>query len=92
MRFFTGESMNALERTERALKRACAALIAAPVPHATQVLRIPVAAAIVRHARSLRCSEIVMGTRGMGDATRLVLGSVAARVVRLSRVPVTLAK
>ncbi|MDP1535845.1 MAG: universal stress protein, partial [Burkholderiales bacterium] len=65
---------------------------AARVPHETHVVRGPVAETIVRHARSLRCGEIVMGTRGMGDVARLVLGSVATRVVRLSRVPVTLVK
>ena len=77
---------------ERALKRARAVLTAARVPHETHVVRGPVAETIVRHARSLRCGEIVMGTRGMGDVARLVLGSVATRVVRLSRAPVTLVK
>lgn len=77
---------------ERAVKRARALLTAARVPHEVHVVNGAVAEAIVRHSRSLRCGEIVMGTRGMGAVANLVLGSVATRVVRLSRVPVTLVK
>jgi nucleotide-binding universal stress UspA family protein len=33
-----------------------------------------------------------MGTRGLGSLGNLLLGSVAARVVKLSQVPVTLVK
>jgi nucleotide-binding universal stress UspA family protein len=35
---------------------------------------------------------IVMGTRGMGGVAGLVLGSVATKVVHLSKVPVMLVK
>ena len=38
------------------------------------------------------CSEIVMGTRGMGPIKNLVLGSVAMKVLHLVHVPVILAK
>ena len=37
-------------------------------------------------------TELVMGTRGMGAARNLVLGSVANRVVARVKVPVTLIK
>lgn len=38
------------------------------------------------------CDAIVMGTRGMGAVSGLVLGSVANQVVHLAAVPVTLVK
>lgn len=47
---------------------------------------------IDRVVREVRANQIVMGTRGLGSLGNLLLGSVAARVVKLSRVPVTLVK
>ena len=44
--------------------------------------------AIVEHAESEGCDLIVMGTHGRGGINRLLLGSVAERVVRTSSVPV----
>lgn len=50
------------------------------------------AATIVATARRLGCDSIVMGTRGMSAVGNLTFGSVATKVVHLSRVPVTLVK
>ncbi len=50
------------------------------------------ATTIDRFAKKLKCSEIIMGTRGQGRMASFVLGSVALRVIQLSRVPVTLVK
>jgi nucleotide-binding universal stress UspA family protein len=50
------------------------------------------AATIVRFAGAQRCSEIVMGKRGLGRITGLLLGSVSREVAHLSEVPVTLVK
>ena len=38
------------------------------------------------------CDAIVMGTRGMGSIGSLMLGSVATKVVHLTKLPVTLVK
>ena len=50
------------------------------------------ATTIARFAQRMNCDEIVMGTRGRGRAAVFVLGSVALRVVQLSKVPVTLVR
>jgi nucleotide-binding universal stress UspA family protein len=47
---------------------------------------------IVECARSIGCTQIVMGTRAMSAFGSLVLGSVATRVVHLAPCPVTLVK
>lgn len=43
---------------------------------------------IVTYAREVDCDLVVMGTHGRGGLNRLLLGSVAERVVRSSTVPV----
>lgn len=43
---------------------------------------------IVRYAEETGCDLVVMGTHGRGGIDRLLLGSVAERVVRSSTVPV----
>ena len=47
---------------------------------------------IVAVAAERECGRIVMGTRGMGPFSSLVIGSVANRVAQLANVPVTLVK
>jgi nucleotide-binding universal stress UspA family protein len=47
---------------------------------------------VVAFARRLNCDQIVMGTRGHGAVTELLLGSVARHVVGASEVPVTLVR
>ena len=47
---------------------------------------------IVSFARKLNCEQIVMGTRGLGPVTELLLGSVARHVVAGAAVPVTLVR
>ncbi len=45
---------------------------------------------VLAFARRLNCEQIVMGTRGHGSVTGLLLGSVARHVVGEAAVPVTL--
>lgn len=47
---------------------------------------------IVTYADQRQCDAIVMGTRGLGRVGGLLLGSVATKVLHLTKVPVTLAK
>lgn len=50
------------------------------------------ATTIANRASDLGCHQIIMGTRGLGRAAGLLLGSVTTRVVHLAGVPVTLVK
>lgn len=51
-----------------------------------------VAETIVAHAKETNSEHIIMGTRGMGGLSNLVLGSIATKVLSLTHVPVTLVK
>lgn len=50
------------------------------------------ALSIIKYAVSEGSDEIVMGTRGRGSIAQVLLGSVAAKVIQLAAVPVTLVK
>lgn len=62
------------------------------IPHQLHTRQGLVAQVIAEQAEALACQSIVMGTRGMGALTGLLLGSVATRVIHLAKVPVTLVK
>ena len=47
---------------------------------------------IAQYAEDKGCEQIVMGTRGLGTVSNLVLGSVATKVIHLAKVPVVLVK
>ncbi|MGQ0677889.1 MAG: universal stress protein [Rhodospirillales bacterium] len=47
---------------------------------------------IVAFAKKLGCTQIVMGTRGLGAAMGLLMGSVATDVIHNADVPITLVK
>jgi len=58
------------------------------IPVETQVTEGSPSRRIVRYAEREGCDLIVMGTHGRGGIDRLLLGSVAERVVRSAEVPV----
>jgi len=51
-----------------------------------------VAQTIVHLAEKLDCDQIVMGTRGLTALGDLLMGSVARKVLHLTKIPVTLVK
>ena len=62
--------------------------LAGDVPTETAILEGNPSDEIVEYAAEHACDTIVMGTHGRGGIDRLLLGSVAERVVRTSTVPV----
>jgi nucleotide-binding universal stress UspA family protein len=50
--------------------------------------RFSVAEPVLRHARSLECDGIVMGTHGRRALSRLLMGGVARDILRMATVPV----
>jgi nucleotide-binding universal stress UspA family protein len=77
---------------EQALAPARALTKRAKVPAKFQTVVAEPATAIVRLAKGARGDEIVMGTRGLGRVSGLLLGSTAMKVVQLADAPVTLVK
>lgn len=77
---------------QRVANLATGRLRAAGLDVVVDVLEGPPADAIVRAARSHRCDLIVMGNRGHGQLTSLLLGSVSHRVVAHADVPVLIVK
>jgi len=78
--------------SKRALRRPVALCRKASVKFEARAALGPIAATIVKIARQVKADQIVMGTRGLGAVRGLFLGSVATRVVQLTRTPVTLVK
>ncbi len=67
-------------------------LDAAGIVYTSGVAVGDIAETIAAKAREHKCDAIVMGTRGMGAAANVFLGSVATRVLHLADVPVTLVR
>ena len=78
--------------SEDILNPAVAKVQAAGVPCKSEILIGNVPKAIVQYAEEKGCDAIVMGTRGMGAVGNLVMGSVATKVIHLTKLPVTLVK
>lgn len=88
------EKMTKLQRehSEDVLARAEPILKAAGLPYEKEILVGPVAQVLAERARLLGCDAIVMGTHGLTALGSIVMGSVAAKLVHLSAIPVTLVK
>jgi nucleotide-binding universal stress UspA family protein len=82
----------AARQSKRALQRAIRLCRGAAVKFEVRAELGPIAETITRVASQLKADQIVMGTRGLGALRRLMLGSVATKVIELARMPVTLVK
>jgi nucleotide-binding universal stress UspA family protein len=80
------------EASEKLVLDAAIPLQRLSIPHQLHVKQGSIAQNIAEQAEALGCQSIVMGTRGMGALSGLLLGSVAARVIHLAKIPVTLVK
>ncbi len=81
-----------LDRSRRTLAEAATALEAAGIPHETHAILGNVAEQVGDAVKRLGCDTVVMGTRGLGSFSGMLLGSVANRVVHEVSVPVLLVK
>ncbi|TCS71687.1 nucleotide-binding universal stress UspA family protein [Sulfuritortus calidifontis] len=92
--FVSEEQIKAYYHDEgiKALAAARAALDAAGVAYVFHIGVGPVAETIAAYAKEKGCNQIIMGARGLGSLTGLLLGSVTTKVAHLVDVPVTLVK
>ena len=81
-----------VEEGQAMLAAAKRKLDAAGVRYTPHVLVGPVAEAIVKHAKDKRCDLIYIGTRGMTELGKALLGSTATKVLHISEIPVLLVK
>ena len=92
--FISIDDLNAYYRDEGmvALKIAREKLDAAGIKYEFHIGVGDPAQVIAQYAEDKGCEQIVMGTRGLGTVSNLVLGSVATKVIHLAKVPVVLVK
>ena len=64
----------------------------AGIDYESRVLVGPAAEILVAHAKAKRCDMIFIGSRGMGAARNLLLGSTVTKVLQLAGVPVLVAR
>ncbi len=86
------DMLRQLEAADEAMHSAASLLGRASVTWERCLRNGAAADTILELARERHCAAIVMGTRGLGAVAGLVLGSVAAKIVQLAPVPVTLVK
>ena len=80
------------EQSEGVLAHAAPLLKGAGLPYEKEILVGPLAQVLTERAHALGCDVIVMGTHGLTALGSMLMGSVAAKVVHLSKLPVTLVK
>jgi nucleotide-binding universal stress UspA family protein len=92
--YVSREKMEELQRNHSMdiLQPAVDAAKAAGVSYTSEILVGDTASMVVKRADELNGDGIVMGTRGMSAVGNLVMGSVATKVVHLTKLPVTLIK
>ncbi|HUQ25647.1 MAG TPA: universal stress protein [Burkholderiales bacterium] len=80
------------EEGESNLAPAKKKLDAAGIAYKASVLVGPIAETIVKHAGASRCDMICMGSRGMGEFGKALLGSTATKVLHLASQPLLIVK
>lgn len=93
-RFFSTEAIQDYYDDEgrNALRPAKALLDDSGVAYTEHVSVGPIASTIADFVTANNCDHIIMGTRGLGSVSSLMLGSVTTKVLTLVDVPVTLVK
>jgi len=88
------EKMAELQRQQSAsvLKAATPLLEGSGVKYETETVIGPIAQAIADRAKALGCDLIVMGTHGLTSIGKILMGSIATKVIHLTDIPVTLVK
>lgn len=92
--FFSAEEIQSYyqEEGQKALAPAKALLDGEGIAYEAEVLVGPVAQTIANHAKKKQADTIIMGTRGLGTVTGMLLGSVTTKVLSLVDIPVLLVK
>ena len=67
-------------------------LDAAGVPYKASVLVGPIAETIVKHATDARCDLVCIGSRGMSELGKALLGSTVTKVLHLATLPLLIVK
>lgn len=75
---------------EKALAPSVRVLQEAKVAYTPHILVGEIARAIVEEGEKRGCELICMGTRGMGAASSMLIGSIGIKVLHRARIPVTL--
>jgi len=92
--FFSAEEIQSYyqEEGQKALAPAKALLDAEGIEYESEVLVGPVAQTVADYAKKKNVDTIIMGTRGLGTVTGMLLGSVTTKVLSLVDIPVLLVK
>jgi nucleotide-binding universal stress UspA family protein len=80
------------EEGEANLAAAKKKLDAAGIAYKPRILVGPVAETIVKQANEMRCDLICIGSRGMTELGKALLGSTATKVLHLSSLPLLIVK
>ena len=62
------------------------------IAYQPRILVGQIAESIVKHAKDRRCDLIYIGTRGMSELGKALVGSTATKVLHISEIPVLLVK
>ena len=88
----TGVTRYYQEEGEARLAEAKKKLAAARISYRPHILVGDPAAAIVQHAGDARCDIIYIGSHGMSDLGKAVLGSTASKVLHSATIPILLVR